>query len=61
MFQLARPRGARLDGGVNFFRIALSFNSRAREGRDNHRTGKTSSRMSFNSRAREGRDNQEQQ
>ena len=55
MFQLTRPRGARLT--VNLRPAAgCGFNSRAREGRDTTADRNCRRRKSFNSRAREGRD-----
>ena len=55
LFQLTRPRGARR---VNpkFLAGAVSFNSRAREGRDFLFFMFISAPAGFNSRAREGRD-----
>ena len=54
-FQLTRPRGARLHLRVLPV-LLVSFNSRAREGRDHHHPGTGDRPRGFNSRAREGRD-----
>ena len=55
VFQLTRPRGARPQlAGI--IALAISFNSRAREGRDSRGWGRRARRGCFNSRAREGRD-----
>ena len=54
-FQFTRPRGARRWGGISFCG-RISFNSRAREGRDGVRGRMAPPRRGFNSRAREGRD-----
>ena len=55
MFQSTRPRGAR-HGGGHHIRHVLSFNPRAREGRDEGRAKKWVANYRFNPRAREGRD-----
>ena len=54
-FQFTRPRGARPDIGGDDDEL-LSFNSRAREGRDPRFGSICRKVFCFNSRAREGRD-----
>ena len=56
VFQPTRPHGARpFDDAYN--ELALSFNPRARMGRDRYNNTCSESRTSFNPRARMGRDN----
>ena len=55
-FQSTRPRGARPQAITSEKRPLLSFNPRAREGRDRLRPETVRRRPRFNPRAREGRD-----